>query len=105
MSMESIKRLFPYLKPYRRTIVITLLLGVLLSAVSLGTAKLVQITIDDIFVKKNRDTLYYMPLVIIGIYLVFGVIRFLHMYFLRYTGDRVAVDIRNDLQSKYAHLS
>ncbi len=102
--MSIIKRLLPYLKPYRPTIILTLFLGLCLSGVSLATAKLVQIIIDDIFVAKNQHMLFIAPAIIIALYVVSGCVRFVHMYLLRYTGDVIAFDIRNDLQAKYAWM-
>ncbi len=103
--MQSVKRLLPYLKPYRATIFFTLLLGVLMSSISLGTAKLLKTVVDDIFVAKSSEMLVLAPFIIVGLYLLSGIIRFFHMFLLRYTGDVIAIDIRNDLQIKYMHLS
>src|ERR1700733_13448483 len=102
--MKIIKRLLPYLKPYRPTIILTLFLGLCLSGVSLATAKLVQVIIDDIFVAKNQKMLFIAPAIVVGLFVVSGVVRFCHMYLLRYTGDVIAFDIRNDLQAKYAWM-
>jgi len=103
--LESIKRLFPYLKPYRGTIIVTLILGVLLGATNIGMAKIVQVVNDDIFIKKDQRMLLLVPLAAIALYFVMGLLRYFHMYYLRYTGDRISVDIRNDLQTQYANLS
>jgi ATP-binding cassette subfamily B protein/subfamily B ATP-binding cassette protein MsbA len=103
--LSEIKRLFPFLKRYRATIIMTLLLGVLLSLLTLATAQLVKYIIDEIFVKKNAQALYLAPVLIIGIYLFAGVVRFIHMYFLRYTGEKIGFDIRQKLQDHFALMS
>ena len=103
--MKIIKRLLPYLRPYRGRIIFTMILGIALSGITLGTAYLVKKIVDEIFVNKNPHMLAMAPVIIIGLYVVSGLMRFVHMYFLRYTGDVIAIDIRNDLQSKYAALS
>src|ERR1035438_4786696 len=77
-NMNIIKRLLPYLKPYRPTIILTLFLGLCLSGVSLVTAKLVQIIIDAIFVAKNQKMLFVAPAIVVGLYVVSGIIRFIH---------------------------
>jgi len=102
--MKVIKRLSPYLKPYRTTIVITLILGVVLSSVTLATAKLVKMIFDDIFVAKNHHSLVMAPFIISGIYLFSSTIRYIHMYYLRYMGDVIAYDLRTALHSKYANM-
>lgn len=103
--MKIIKRLFPYFKPYKGTIIMTLIVGVALSGITLGSAYLVKKIVDDIFVQKNPHMLVLAPFIIIGLYVVGGVLRFTHMYFLRYTGDVIAIDLRNELQAKYTSLN
>lgn len=103
--MPSLKRLFPYLKKYRGVILLTLFLGGILSIVTLATAKMVQTIIDGIFVHKNTELLVQAPLMIIALYFFSGLMRFTHMYFLRYTGERIGFDIRKDLQAHYAQMS
>jgi subfamily B ATP-binding cassette protein MsbA len=103
--LSEIKRLFPFLKKYQGTIILTLFLGVVLSSLTLATAQLVKLIIDEIFVKKNSQALILAPVLIAGIYLVAGVIRFAHMYMLRYTGERIGFDIRERLQNHFAQMS
>lgn len=103
--MSVLKRLIPFLKPYKFTIVATLSLGVLLSGVTIGTARLVQIIIDQVFVDKNQKFLLIAPFAIVGIYLVSGAIRFVHMFFLKLTSEKIGLDIRSKLQSQFAYMS
>lgn len=55
---------------------------------------------DGIFIDKNREMLLIMPLIVILIYFVKGITRFIQSYFIRYTGQKVIESIRNDLFSK-----
>ena len=73
---------------------------------TLGTAYLVKKIVDEIFVEKNPHMLAMAPAVIIGLYVVSGVLRFCHMYLLRlYQRRSRHRHIRNDLQAKYTGLS
>lgn len=103
--MKSLKRLFPYLRPYRGTLILTLFLGALLGGVSIGTAKIVKIIIDDVLIAKNEKMLLFAPLAIVGLYLFGGIVRFTHTFLLRYTGERIGTNMRKDLQKKYSYLS
>ncbi len=103
--MKDLKRLAPYLKRYQGIIAFTLVLGVILGGITLGTAQMVKIIIDEVFTKHNAKVLRTAPLMIVGIYFVGGIIRFFHMYYLRYTGEKIGFDIRQDLQSHYAQMS
>jgi len=63
-------------------------------------AYVVKPIMDGIFIGKNKDMLLMMPLIVILIYLVKGVFRFIQSYFIRYIGQKVIESIRNDLFSK-----
>lgn len=102
---ESLKRLLPYLKPHKRLLILTLFLGVLLAGVDVLTAEFLKRVMDDVFVAKNVSMLKMAPLLIVGLYGVAGVIRFTHMFFLRYLADVIGFDIRRDLQARYMQLS
>src|SRR5258708_3527865 len=103
--MKIVKRLWPYLKPYQASISFTIFLGLVLSGVVLAQAHLVRFMFDDVFAKKDPRMLTILPLAIIGMYIISGAVRFFHMFLLRYTGEKVAFDIRNELQARYANLS
>ncbi|MBK9293055.1 MAG: ABC transporter ATP-binding protein [Oligoflexia bacterium] len=83
----------------------TLFLGILLSGVTIGTARLVQLIIDEVFVQKRKEILLLAPFAIVAIYLVSGVIRFIHMFYLKLTTEKIGFDIRSKLQAHFAHMS
>ncbi len=78
---------------------------------SLGTAGteallayLVKPLLDGIFIDKNMSLLKLMPALIIGVYFVKGVFRFLQVYIMRYIGQKVVEMLRNDLFEKIINL-
>jgi subfamily B ATP-binding cassette protein MsbA len=65
----------------------------------------VQWMMDDVFVKKNVANLYYVPLIVIGIFLVRGILNFGHSYLSDYVGLRIVQDVRNRLVQHLQYMS
>ncbi len=59
---------------------------------------------DGIFIDKNITLLKVMPLLIVVAYLSKGIFRFLQVYFMRYVGQKVIEQIRNELFEKIVNL-
>jgi subfamily B ATP-binding cassette protein MsbA len=70
-----------------------LLVGALTSAL----AFLVKPVLDDIFLKKNAGALKWIPLAIIGIYLLKGACTYGQTVLMNYIGQRIVADLRNKL--------
>jgi subfamily B ATP-binding cassette protein MsbA len=60
---------------------------------------------DDVFVKKNVTNLYYVPLAVIGIFLIRGILNFGHSYLSDYVGLRIVQDVRNRLARHLQYMS
>jgi subfamily B ATP-binding cassette protein MsbA len=65
----------------------------------------VQWMMDDVFVKKNVTNLYYVPLAVIGIFLIRGILNFGHSYLSDYVGLRIVQDVRNRLARHLQYMS
>jgi len=65
----------------------------------------VQWMMDDVFVKKNVANLYYVPLAVIGIFLIRGILNFGHSYLSDYVGLRIVQDVRNRLVHHLQYMS
>jgi subfamily B ATP-binding cassette protein MsbA len=65
----------------------------------------VQWMMDDVFVKKNVINLYYVPLAVIGIFLIRGILNFGHSYLSDYVGLRIVQDVRNRLARHLQYMS
>lgn len=95
-------RLLKYVKPYWFRIVVAFLCAIGVSAMTAAAAWLVQPVLDDIFIKKDTRMLLLIPLGILMIYLIKGLCTYYQAYTMRYVGNKVIMDIRNDL---YAHTA
>lgn len=96
------QRILKYVKPYWIRIVIASLCAIGVSGTTAAAAWLVQPALDKIFIQKNLQLLVMIPLIILVIYFIKGVCNYYQSYLMRYVGNRVIMDMRNDL---YSHIA
>jgi len=93
-----------YFRPYKGLIFLSAIASVFVAATSGATAYIVKPTLDEIFINKNKTGLMLMPVVIVLIYFLRGVFGFIQTFFLKYIGQKVIQEIRNDLYMKIIRL-
>ena len=99
--MSVILRIFSYLRPYwRRVIVIYLALFVGLG-IQLTIPLVLARAIDDGIADSNRGFLLRAALLIVGLTLIQGIFTFIRSYLVQALSEQVGFDLRNQL---YAHL-
>lgn len=104
--MKNYRRLLEFLRPYvwPHFLVATIcMLGY--GATDGALPFLVRWMMDDVFVKKNVANLYYVPLAVIGIFLIRGILNFGHSYLSDYVGLRIVQDVRNRLVRHLQYMS
>lgn len=95
------RRLLSYLSPYMFRLSAAVL-GVLLSAgLSLVFPAVISEVVDSVFDEANLALLDEITLLLLLVFLVRSVASFVQNYYLNYVGERIVVDIRQEL---YAHL-
>lgn len=99
--MTSYLRILGYIKPYWRRAVLSVICMIVLGAVTAVPAFLVKYLIDDLFISKDVWMLTFLPVVIVATYAIKGVFAYGQSYFMFWIGQRVVMDVRNDL---YGHL-
>lgn len=102
--MKLLKRLWQYFKKYKLFIVLSFIFSLIVAATNGSIAYIVKPTLDGIFINKNEDKLFLMPFIIIGIYLIKGIFRFLQNYLMKKVGQLGVAEIRNDLYAKIIKL-
>ncbi len=90
-------RLLKYLKPHawRMTAAIVAMLGV--SAITALLAYLVKPVLDDVFFAKNESALYWLPLLVVLLYLIKGALSYTHNYQMSYIGNGTVTRLRDEL--------
>lgn len=98
------KRLLSYTKPYWPIMVLAFIGMVIDAAALTAFVKLIKPMLDDLFVDRNPETIFWMPIWIIGIFLVRGVGAFAERYSIVYVGQNVVQQVRMDVFESYLRL-
>lgn len=99
------KRLLRYTFPYWPVVALALI-GMVIDAAALTTfAKFIKPLLDGLFTLHDPSTIFWMPIWIIGIFLVRGVGSYAESYGTAYVGRHVVQQIRMDIFDAYLRLS
>lgn len=81
------------------------LIGILLTVTSTaGTAHIMKPLMDNMFIKKEPMMLYIIPALLIGIYLLKSLGRYIQAVFTTYIGMHIVSRLREDLLLKMVHM-
>jgi subfamily B ATP-binding cassette protein MsbA len=106
MKSSLYRRLLRYLRPYWWPYFAFAIVCMLLFSATNGAMPfLVRFIFDDVFTNKNEDVLRVLPFVIIGVFLLRGLVSFGSTYLTEYVGQRIVADIRTELNNHIQHLS
>ncbi len=94
---RNMRRLLPYFRPYRRRVVWTIILMLVVTATGLAAPALAQVAIDDGIAVGSVTAL----LIIVGVFVVIALIGWIAGYWQSYlsswVGERVLLDLRRQL--------
>lgn len=91
--MKLFQRLWPWLRPYRRTLALGFLLVIVTNALILMIPQLLRLGIDAIEQRQGEDVQFYAALIMLTT-LLGGGIRILSRLYFFHTGRRVEVNLR-----------
>lgn len=94
-SIKQFRRLIRYAWPYKWVFFIAAI--AMLGTASLDPIKawILKPLLDGGFVNKDADIIAWMPIAMVGIFIVSGITRFIAEYCMAWVGSRVVYDIRN----------
>lgn len=101
---EIYKRYWPYIKGYKFQYVMVLI-GILLTVTATaGTAHIMQPLMDNMFIKQEPQMLYIIPALLVGIYIIKSLGRYLQSIFNTYIGLHIVSRLREDLLEKMVRM-
>lgn len=103
--MITLRKILPYLLQHKGSFAIVILFGILMSACDSAMVYLVKTLFEEVFQNKNISYALIIPAAIPIVYFFHGIGRFGHLYFMKFTGEKIATRIQSELQDKYMHLS
>ena len=98
---SGIKTFLPFLRPYRRHIVLALVALMVTAGTMLSLGKGVQLLIDQGLASGSEAGLTQALMIFIGLVFLLGIGSFCRFYLVSWIGERVVADIR---QAVFAHL-
>jgi subfamily B ATP-binding cassette protein MsbA len=103
--MQTLRRLLTYIWPYRRRLVVSIVCGMAVSGATVLATLLVKPVLDEIFIQRDTGKLLLFPVVIFLLYLARGLFYYGHAYYLRWIGQRVMRDLRDQLFGQMQGMS
>jgi subfamily B ATP-binding cassette protein MsbA len=98
------KRYWPYIKGYKFHYAMVLIGIILTVTATAGTAHIMQPIMDNMFIKKDPKMLIFIPLLLIGIYVLKSLGRYLQSVYTNYIGLHIISRLREDLLEKIMHM-
>lgn len=93
------KQYIPYYKNYKLEFFYTIVGVILVAVATSGTAYAIQPLLDDIFIKKDQEMLYIMPIFVIILYTAKGFGGYIQAYFISFIGQDITRIVRDKLFS------
>jgi subfamily B ATP-binding cassette protein MsbA len=103
--MEIFKRLLKMAKKYYIRLSLAMLCMLTAGALQSSQAVLVKPILDDIFLGKNPYALKWIPLAVIGIFLLKGICNYGQTILMSFIGLRIVADLRNHLYEQIQRQS
>src|SRR5687767_7051073 len=103
-SLKPLRELWPYLRHYRRTLVLALGALLVASAALLVLPLAFRNVIDQGMVVQDRATIDFYFVAFLAAAVAFGVFAALRFYFVTWLGERVVADVRADVYSRVVRM-
>jgi len=97
-------RLLGYVKPYWRIFGASLVAMTVVSATEPAFAALLKPLLDGTFVEKDQTLMRWLPLLIVGLFLVRGLASFASGYCINWVAQRLVVDLRKAMFGQLVRL-
>lgn len=101
---ESYKRFWPYIREYKFQFFMVLIGIIFTVSATAATAHIMKPLMDNMFIKKEARMLYIIPLLLIGIYIIKAVGRYIQSVFNTYIGLHIISKIREELLTKMVYM-
>lgn len=103
-SRGTFKRLLGYVRPYWPFWIVAII-GMVFDAAAAGAfVKLIEPMLDDLFVSRDPDVIFWMPIMLVGLFVLRGIATFAGDYGMARIGRSVVRDLRNLVFGKYQRL-
>ncbi len=99
-----LKQYLPYLVGYKRQFFFAILGMIAVAVGTAGTAQLIKPVLDDVFINKDREMLTLIPFLLIGVFTLKGLGKYIQTYYTSYIGQDVVRKLRDKLVLHLTYL-
>lgn len=101
---KILKRYWPYIKEYKFEYFLVLIGITFTVSATTATAHIMKPLMDEMFIEKKEEMLYYIPLGLIAIYFFKSAGRYIQSVFMNYIGQHIVTRFRGILLEKIINL-
>jgi ATP-binding cassette subfamily B protein len=94
---KLMKRLLGYIKPYRKYVIIAILMNIVVSSLGPLRPYLTKVAVDDYIAKSNYHGLLIISLILFATLIFEAAIQFFLTYYTQYLGQKTIYDLRTQL--------
>jgi ATP-binding cassette, subfamily B, bacterial len=102
---EIFRRFWPYAKPYRRWLLLSLVLIAVVPAIETATIWMFKVVVDQVLVPHDFGPFWWIALAYLGLTLAAGVASFLDDYISTWVGERFLLSLRTQFFRHVQSLS
>ncbi|HXK23524.1 MAG TPA: ABC transporter transmembrane domain-containing protein, partial [Myxococcota bacterium] len=103
-SVRLYFRLLGYLKPYWQRFALSIVAMIVVAATETGLPALVKPLLDGTFVEKDAAMMRWVPVAVVGLFLVRGVASFVSGYMIQWVAQKLVADLRNGMFASLVRL-
>lgn len=103
-AVEIYRRLLQYVKPYLSMFAVVVVAIAVFALTETGLAAMMKPLVDGSFVERDPETIKWIPLAFIGIFIVRGVASFLQTYGMGWVSRHVIKDLRTEMFARLVTL-
>ena len=101
---DLIKQYLPYLAGYKKQFSLAVIGMIAVAVGTAGSAHLIKPVLDDVFINKDVYMLTLMPFLLVGVFMLQGIGKYVQTYYTSYIGQDVVRKLRDQLVYHLTHL-
>ena len=102
--LSILKRYLPYLKNYKLRFFFVFVGIVMTIVANVAMAQIMQPMMDNLFIAKQKEMLVFVPLLMLGIFVLKGVGRYIQSVFTSFIGQQIVTQFRSLVVAKMLRL-
>jgi len=100
---QLLKYFLPYMTSYKKEFILSMLGMVAVAVGTAGSAHILKPLLDELFINKDKEMLQLIPFMIIGVFMLKSLGRFVQTYYMVYIGEDIVRLLRNKLSMHLMH--